>query len=455
AVAPLNIVANINPDEDGNGLVPNLLGRVSATIQASPTVTAHIFDSDKDESNEFMRRGLLESILGEVVASIVAPINIVANINPDEDGNGLVPNLLGRVSATIQASPTVTAHLFDSDKDESNKLMRRGLLESILGEVVASAVAPLNIVANINPDEDGNGLVPNLLGRVSATIQASPTVTAHLFDSDKEDISKLLKRDAMASGIYTERVDDAHIAIYVPLTALTKGQSEVSRLVSAAGGESVQIVSMTATPTVQTSSAPTPAVTSIANSNIFLRIVVPSSKLIEPLETIQAMFPDIPEGAIRADLARTGSPTITSDNILRNGGTLPLPPATRAEQRAEALGADGVRMDASGSGSRGVMAMSSGVMLNAAHSPLVNRLRVTKDSNSELLPSQPPKVWEADPAKRADILCKRKEFMLLEARKQYMEKQAKASSAAPDHRAETTESCEVIDEKPATNLDNT
>ncbi|KAJ1763093.1 hypothetical protein LPJ62_001103 [Coemansia sp. RSA 2167] len=167
------------------------------------------------------------------------------------------------------------------------------------------------------------------------------------------------------------------------------------------------------------------------------------------------MFPDIPEGAIRADLARTGSPTITSDNILRNGGTLPLPPATRAEQRAEALGADGVRMDASGSGSRGVMAMSSGVMLNAAHSPLVNRLRVTKDSNSELLPSQPPKVWEADPAKRADILCKRKEFMLLEARKQYMEKQAKASSAAPDHRAETTESCEVIDEKPATNLDNT
>ncbi|KAJ2291402.1 hypothetical protein IW141_002671 [Coemansia sp. RSA 355] len=279
AVAPLNIVANINPDEDGNGLVPNLLGRVSATIQASPTVTAHIFDSDKDESNEFMRRGLLESILGEVVASIVAPINIVANINPDEDGNGLVPNLLGRVSATIQASPTVTAHLFDSDKDESNKLMRRGLLESILGEVVASAVAPLNIVANINPDEDGNGLVPNLLGRVSATIQASPTVTAHLFDSDKEDISKLLKRDAMASGIYTERVDDAHIAIYVPLTALTKGQSEVSRLVSAAGGESVQIVSMTATPTVQTSSAPTPAVTSIANSNIFLRIVVPSSKL--------------------------------------------------------------------------------------------------------------------------------------------------------------------------------
>ncbi|KAJ2119225.1 hypothetical protein IW147_006044 [Coemansia sp. RSA 720] len=279
AVAPLNIVANINPDEDGNGLVPNLLGRISATIQASPTVTAHIFDADKDESDELLRRDLLENILGEVVASAVAPLNIVADINPDEDGNGLVPNLLGRISATIQASPTVTAHLFDSDKDGSDELLRRDLLENILGEVVASAAAPVNIVANINPDEDGNGLVPNLLGRISATIQVSPTVTAHLFDSDKDDSGKLLKKDVMAGGIYTERVDDAHIAIYVPLTALTKGQSEVSRLVSAAGGESIQIVSMTATPTVQTSSAPTPAATSIANSNIFLRIVVPSSKL--------------------------------------------------------------------------------------------------------------------------------------------------------------------------------
>ncbi|KAJ2309953.1 hypothetical protein IWW52_005550, partial [Coemansia sp. RSA 2704] len=173
AVAPLNIVANINPDEDGNGLVPNLLGRVSATIQASPTVTAHLFDADKDDSGELLRRdNLLENLLGEVVASAVAPLNIVANINPDEDGNGLVPNLLGRVSATIQASPTVTAHLFDADKDDSGELLRRdNLLENLLGEVVASAVAPLNIVANINPDEDGNGLVPNLLGRVSATIQ--------------------------------------------------------------------------------------------------------------------------------------------------------------------------------------------------------------------------------------------------------------------------------------------
>ncbi|KAJ1752840.1 hypothetical protein LPJ79_000827, partial [Coemansia sp. RSA 1821] len=144
--------------------------------------------------------------------------------------------------------------------------------------VVASAVAPVNIIANINPDEDGNGLVPNLLGRVSATIQASPTVTAHIFDSNKDDSGELLKRDMLQSGIHTERVDDAHVAIYVPLTALTKGQAEISQIVSAVGTESAQIVSMTATPTLMTSSAPTPAASTI-NNNIFLRIVIPASKL--------------------------------------------------------------------------------------------------------------------------------------------------------------------------------
>ncbi|KAJ2818685.1 hypothetical protein IWW50_005731 [Coemansia erecta] len=166
------------------------------------------------------------------------------------------------------------------------------------------------------------------------------------------------------------------------------------------------------------------------------------------------MFPDIPEAAIRADLARTGSPTITSDNILRNGGTLPLPPATRAEQRAEALGAGGTRPDASGSGNQGAAAVSSGVMLNAAHSPLVNRLRVTKDANPETLPIQPPKVWETDPAKRADILCKRKEFMLMEARKQYMEKQARASSATPD-RPDTAEPSKATEDPSVVSLQST
>ncbi|KAJ2717282.1 hypothetical protein H4R19_000034 [Coemansia spiralis] len=276
-VAPINVVANINPDEDGNGLVPNLLGRVSATIQASPTVTVHIFDADADDSGELLKRDLVEDLLGEVIASVVAPINIAANINPDEDGNGLVPNLLGRVSATIQVSPTITAHLFDSDNDDSGELLKRDLLDNILGEVIASVVAPINIVANINPDEDGNGLVPNLLGRVSATIQVSPTITAHIFDADADDSGELLKRDAIRAGVFTEHIDGDRVAIYVPIGALAKNHSDVSQIVSA-GGDGAQVVSLAPTPTQPASSAPTPAATSVGAEGVYLRIVVPASQ---------------------------------------------------------------------------------------------------------------------------------------------------------------------------------
>ncbi|KAJ2015588.1 hypothetical protein IWW57_005661, partial [Coemansia sp. S610] len=430
-VAPLNIVANINPDEDGKGLVPNLLGRVSATIQASPTVTAHIFNAD----NGLDRRDLVENLLGEVVASVVAPLNIVANINPDEDGKGLVPNLLGRVSATIQASPTVTAHIFNAD----NGLDRRDLVENLLGEVVASVVAPLNIVANINPDEDGNGLVPNLLGRVSATIQASPTVTAHIFNAGSSN-SGLFKKDAMSNGIYTERIDDAHVAIYVPLASFvkTKGQGAISSLVSAAGSGNVQVVNMSPTPTMPMSSAPTPATTTMPRNggddnarNVGTRVQRPIHIVRqEHVATIQSMFPDIPEAAIRADLARTGSPAVTSDNILRNGGTLPPPPATQAEQRAEAASGLNATADVTNRGRQGTAvsgmlgagAVSSGVSLNATQSPLATRLGVSKAIDSGPLPAPPPKVWETDSEKRADILRKRKEFMLMEARKKYQER---------------------------------
>ncbi|KAJ2721203.1 hypothetical protein GGI07_004129 [Coemansia sp. Benny D115] len=317
-------------------------------------------------------------------------------------------------------------------------------------------------MADINPDEDGNGLVPNLLGRVSATIQASPTITAHIFDADNYDGGELLKRDAMPNGIYTERVDADHVAVFVPLSAFIKGkvQPAVSSLASAGVG-SVEVVTVRPTATMPMSSAPTPAATGMPSDNIYLRIVVPSHRqggtdqgahggagrqrrlhVVRPehVQTIQAMFPEIPEAAIRADLARTGSPVITSDNILRNGGTLPLPAAAPGDQRTEAVGGNagtgpearvqGQRTGAamaggSSSGGGGGAASSSGVMLNASHSPLVNRMRIAKDGAADAgpLPPAPPKVWESDSDKRSDILRKRKEFMLMEARKKYLEKQ--------------------------------
>ncbi|KAJ1773334.1 hypothetical protein IW140_000997 [Coemansia sp. RSA 1813] len=149
----------------------------------------------------------------------------------------------------------------------------------------------------------------------------------------------------------------------------------------------------------------------------------------EHVQTIQAMFPDIPEAAIRADLARTGSPAVTSDNILRNGGTLPLPPATRAEQSAGAAAAASghAHIGATNSGGQNAgtigSATASGIALNTSHSPLVNRLRISKDADAGELPLAPPKIWETDPNRRADVLRKRKEFMLMEARKKYLERQ--------------------------------
>ncbi|KAJ1900612.1 hypothetical protein LPJ66_001357 [Kickxella alabastrina] len=159
----------------------------------------------------------------------------------------------------------------------------------------------------------------------------------------------------------------------------------------------------------------------------------------EHLQTIQAMFPDIPEAAIRADLARTGSPVVTSDNILRNGGTLPLPAATPAEQQAEALGGAAANANvfargqqtgviAAAAGSSSTISSTGGVVLNAAQSPLVNRLQVSKDAGADPLAPAPPKVWESDSDKRSDILRKRKEFMLMEARKKYLEKQKQSQS---------------------------
>ncbi|KAJ2098839.1 hypothetical protein GGI09_003102, partial [Coemansia sp. S100] len=132
-------------DLDSSALLYDLLGKVFARVILPVKTNIGISNPTNDGGlGGLLRRDLVENLLGEVVASVVAPVNIVANINPDEDGNGLLPNLLGRVSATIQASPTVTAHIFNADSDNSG-MFKRDLVENLLGEVVASVVAPLNI----------------------------------------------------------------------------------------------------------------------------------------------------------------------------------------------------------------------------------------------------------------------------------------------------------------------
>ncbi|CAG8461475.1 639_t:CDS:2 [Paraglomus brasilianum] len=96
----------------------------------------------------------------------------------------------------------------------------------------------------------------------------------------------------------------------------------------------------------------------------------------EMVETVCAMFPNIPPAAVQFDLQKTGSVEVTCDNILQNGGTLPMPPAAIPQQPFQ---------------------LEEAVAKNAA-------------------PEEPPRTWEQTAEKRAEILRKRKEAMILKAR---------------------------------------
>ncbi|KAI8878984.1 hypothetical protein K501DRAFT_325759 [Backusella circina FSU 941] len=119
------------------------------------------------------------------------------------------------------------------------------------------------------------------------------------------------------------------------------------------------------------------------------------------IETVRAMFPDIPTAAIQADLQRTGSVETTVDNALRDGG-LPLPPPTPS----------------SPSSNTGSPAGSSN-RKTPNHPSLIQRYRIdeTKDT------VEPPKVWESSPDKRQEMLRKRKEYMVIQARKKLLDQQ--------------------------------
>ncbi|KAJ2796754.1 hypothetical protein H4R20_005430, partial [Coemansia guatemalensis] len=83
----------------------------------------------------------------------------------DLDSNAVLYDLLGKIFARITLPVNANVGISNPTDEMVDGLLRRDdLLENLLGEVVASAVAPINIAANINPDEDGNGLLPNLLG---------------------------------------------------------------------------------------------------------------------------------------------------------------------------------------------------------------------------------------------------------------------------------------------------
>ncbi|CEG66492.1 hypothetical protein RMATCC62417_03063 [Rhizopus microsporus] len=122
------------------------------------------------------------------------------------------------------------------------------------------------------------------------------------------------------------------------------------------------------------------------------------------IEMVRAMFPDIPVAAIQADLQRTGSVETTVDNALRDGG-LPLPPSASPTTTTTTTN----NQPSSSSTGRN----------SPNHANLVQRYKIDVDHVNEA--QEPPKVWETNPDKRQEMLKKRKEYMVLQARKRMME----------------------------------
>ncbi|KAI8994554.1 hypothetical protein BDB01DRAFT_831524 [Pilobolus umbonatus] len=144
------------------------------------------------------------------------------------------------------------------------------------------------------------------------------------------------------------------------------------------------------------------------------------------IDMVRAMFPDIPTAAIQADLQRTGSVETTVDNALRDGG-LPIPPPISPQQ----------------SSPNSNSSTPSNSRKSPVHPNLIQRYHI--DVNKSESPDfvEPPKVWESSPDKRQEMLRKRKEFMVLQARKKLLDlqKQQSASQLTMD-----TEGKKVADE---------
>jgi len=164
------------------------------------------------------------------------------------------------------------------------------------------------------------------------------------------------------------------------------------------------------------------------------------------VETVRAMFPHIPTPAIHWDLQKTGSVELTCDNILRQG-SLPLPPSAPTGIVSSGSATTSMAMDAAindaGSSS------STAVNISSRQLSLVNRYRLQEAVEKNLVPEEPPKVWETNVDKRQQMLQKRKEAMILQARRNYLEKQEKTQKLADPTTTSPSYSQQQLGEGPA------
>ncbi|CAO3598857.1 unnamed protein product [Absidia cylindrospora] len=128
------------------------------------------------------------------------------------------------------------------------------------------------------------------------------------------------------------------------------------------------------------------------------------------------MFPNVPTAAIQANLQRTGSVEVTVDNALRDGG-LPMPPTPTTSQP----GSPSLNEDSTTS--------STSTSKSTNYGSLIQRYKLDEQNLMQGDLTEPPKVWELDAEKRQEMLKKRKEFMVLQARKKLVEQQQQKQKA--------------------------
>ncbi|KAJ1652927.1 hypothetical protein IWQ61_006845 [Dispira simplex] len=150
------------------------------------------------------------------------------------------------------------------------------------------------------------------------------------------------------------------------------------------------------------------------------------------VERVQAMFPHIPEAAIRADLARTGSIETTCDNILRQG-SLPLPPGAQASRTSSSNTSSHTAGQSSAQRrnpnhleqSIGVASSSSTAPGGSTSDSLIKRFNLGTKLD-QTVPDQQVYQWETDASSRQEQLRRRKELMILQARRKLLEREKQA-----------------------------
>ncbi|KAH6562139.1 hypothetical protein BASA50_003082 [Batrachochytrium salamandrivorans] len=122
------------------------------------------------------------------------------------------------------------------------------------------------------------------------------------------------------------------------------------------------------------------------------------------VDAVFSMFPHIPRTAIELDLSNTGSVEETCDRIL--SGALVAPLAPSAPPSAPSSGA-----------------MSASSLTDKAARPVFQNKPSPYLKPSAEPVDEPPKKWEASSDARQTSLRQRKEFMVQQARKKFLENQ--------------------------------